>query len=781
MLYNMLALALLTTIVACYMDATVDGAISVKLSNFSGYDLWFPNGSQRYSLKLYGNYICNGMWYSVPMKQLDIEFDVGGFFLVVFLALCVTAIMTAMIPMMASIAKQHKLSINKSSLNLAFSYFNHVAWLYQAQATTGVDQSAEIERVKKQCEEEHAREESDLRRVAKSSIFAFAWFYICTVFVFLVSVVVMDAFMVANEWPNAQRVTTHGYCYALDKSDMFYTEEETSLTEAYALSQKQSSRLLLSDDDAGSETNFNDTVDEYARATVKLIDKNAVTFVAKCGKKFFRPSIGRNTTFEFVSRYESVCTPVDMRHPVDVKSSIWRGSEPNGGDNKLPEGYWNWYDVYMRNQENRSSVKSGSAWCNYYWLEDKSIYNARFTSCCAPYDAINGIDKFCAGNWSRGDLKNTNIHDTDTTQFLRNNNAEGNFAIKTWEVQVQHLPNWYECRIQDNFEPKVLVNGEVLPEMAILHYESTMDDADILGAFGWEQTKDGKEYIKNNQYTNFDHGLGYSLYWGNDTDAEWLRKHLDRDVTYGWKSPKAKMPRFDSFDTTPPAGISDCQMTFVLDKQYGDLEALNNYCNDTAVYMNSNGMVVFTTSSEDLCGIVINVSVQDEYVSSYIEFDSMHAYTLYADGDMYWRCNTGGVNNSHGTNCDYDTPWHAFTPENYSTTYITRDHSIIYPASGESNGNPSPNPFKNASKILTIVGSAIAAVTGAAAIVAVIIKVVAIAKVSKSAAQAVGFGGGKRETNNYNNNVQQIIINNMGDHNSDDAYDLDYDKKHSVI
>lgn len=62
----------------------INGKNIAKISNASRYDLWFPDGSFKYTREIKGSFLCNDKWYNAPFKPMEKEFNVVGFFLVLF-------------------------------------------------------------------------------------------------------------------------------------------------------------------------------------------------------------------------------------------------------------------------------------------------------------------------------------------------------------------------------------------------------------------------------------------------------------------------------------------------------------------------------------------------------------------------------------------------------------------------------------------------------------------------------------------------------------------------
>lgn len=303
-------------------NALVDGTIVAKTSNLTGFDLWFPNGTYRFTKKLMADYICNDWWYDVPFKTTANRFNPKGFALIVVIAVLMTFCFTASFPMLVLTTKQNKYIIKISEKVTIIVDFLVSKLVAGASDDDGADFDKAGEEAKLHCLE----------------VFAYTWMVIGTVAMFFVSVVVANAVFTINDLPSVTKVSKEGYCYYVDSSNLVYSEEITA-----------KARVLQDESSEGVEV-------VPGTALVSIENDGSRTFFSSCVDSFYEPMKGSKILWRLETPYKKVCKNISMKRFDKYHTAVWYGCGP----------------------------KNFGKRCHYkFEKENDDDYNVHFASCCS--------------------------------------------------------------------------------------------------------------------------------------------------------------------------------------------------------------------------------------------------------------------------------------------------------------------------------------------------------------------------------------------------------------
>lgn len=657
MIVHCLSLALLLVTAGCLSsEASIDGVITVKLSNASGYDLWFPDGTYRYADELKTNFICNGMWYLTPYKPKENEFNVPGFLLVLAIALLATLVFTASFPMIFLSSNQNKFITKLIQMSL---------------------------RKASRAEPLLSPEDDNVRKAMAINdegygcceLFSLVWMLAGIVIMFLISCVCANALLIVNGWPSTVLERDFGWCYELNQQNMLYSERPEQL-----------------DDSNSTATSPSD----MSTAIVKIDHTGAATFFSKCGTAFFRPTEGANITWKLESPYKRVCEPVRMREMKGVTTNVWY---EDSDDNPMFNG------------------KSISGKCNYEYVKDKKEYNVRFASCCARGDG-NPVPDDC-------DQKGSLVNTACMKALDIRDNYDCSYRVKTYEFSIQEMSGWQRCHYVQNYKGFRLYRND--KDVTSEYLISAKEDNSNFGMypFGWLTADDGSRIVVLDQNLIAGDGLGYVLYWGNLTNEDWLKTHIDMGhIDLGWRHPMAVVPEFHKLSDPPPF-TSGCQMTFTTKKEIANFHEFRTFCTNVWARLNNYNNVLITTESNETCSVALKGKILDKEVETVVAINKWSPVSIHLEDDMFWRCATQD-DESRGKDCKMNAEWVEFVPENYSTDHFIQNPTAYDGTVGEP-GIPSvPDPLSNIRDIFKYVGIAIGAAVGSVAAVLVGFKLLSL-------------------------------------------------------
>ncbi len=656
----------------------IDGEITVKVGNISGYMLYYPNGSlAKWTKDILGEYLCQDTYSKQPWKNSSDEFDTVGFVLAVLLGLLVSTAITATFPTLILIKAQNEdLAIQNEEQNIRLE---NIANAVRAD-------SVEIDE-----EEKRVRKEK-LRRM---DIISMVWMGIGSVVCVALAIFIADMVLAAYGARHILKVVYVGECYTFNVDNIMYEEPEDvdlwnamralATTRANKIIEKNRARLrrmkaakyandtsaLLSTDDFmthdaiqnvrrsllssttkslrsaismtyknGSRITLADFDQDIERlttavmarplsdmrpleedpkytsmASVAIQTNEAVTFTTGCDASFYSPKA--DVMWHVKPESEPSCTDITMFHNRRQENIIKTGC-PNGkGKQKIAQPEWSTHKFGY------SCVKRGC-------------------TCCKPCAACN--------------------------QWVCNNIF--------WQVTNE---TWQECVLRHVGE-KLERNGVDVTEKyrgKYSHYKIT--DARMYWNYGWlaKGSSSAEIIVKDATFSN---GLHSSIHAANpntvtDMDAEvdeWLRGFVSGNNPTSYSLEKPLTPETTKY-------VPNCVETFTikLDKDTSDLVEFTNWCSSVKAQLdNRTGVVHFSTPDTAACSVEVKMSADAGGGSNTLRISS--TYPASAFGAVMWKCHTNAADKYVGTACDSDLPFATFEAADYTTIFDTLTVNAAY-------------------------------------------------------------------------------------------------------
>lgn len=649
----------------------VDGIIKVKYSNFTGYDLWFPNGTQRWTENLSASYVCDDWWYDSPIQTELQSFNPKGCALVCCLSAIISLLSTAGFPMLMVISKQARL-ITKQQDKIAKN---------NEETSRVIDKCscAEVREMRQREILDHPGSDrklcDSLRRQAKIwRIVGIVWMAFSVLAMFCACVVVLNFVMSTLGLPSLNTKAKFGYCYYLDRSNMSYS---TAVEDAV--------RILA------EETNTPAGEIAASQAMVMIESNNGRTFYGECGNKFYQPSEGMGILWTITPEYEEICEPIDMLEFEGYHVESLYGCNPG---NKCNAGQADkWHDDFPYHLLSGCSKHNGNAETDFV-DEKKGMYGA------------TSIEQFgkCMLN--------------------------SRFRITKHEFKINSVAGWKKCHWDKKVDGKrmyrtedgktVDVTDKVLKDIEISNNKL------LIYPFGWLQH--GEERIILDQTLLATQGEDLKLYWGSNNATKWMVDHFDvGNIQGSYRDPAATLPSFRPIDTRPPF-VKECTMRIITHTDaIKEFVEFKEYCPSVNASITDDGNVIISTPSTERCVVNIKAKINGKIQNTSKTIDSRNSFMFYGSEPFQWGCVTNNDYPETATSCGYDTTsWHNFRPKFLDTKYEVTNSKNYIAEVGEPQGPSSPSKWARVWDIIKDI------LIGIAVVVAVMLVLVVVLKVTSS-------------------------------------------------
>lgn len=652
----------------------IDGEITVKVGNISGYMLYYPNGSlAKWTKDILGEYLCQDTYSKQPWKNASDEFDLVGFVFAVLLGLLVSAAITATFPTLILIKTQNEdLAIQNERQNQALA---GIAAAVRARNTGVTDEDDEDNKARKE----------KLRRM---DIISMVWMAIGSVVCVALSIFIADMVLATYGARHILKVVYVGECYTFNVSNIMYEEPDDvdlwnamrilATTRANNIIEKNRAKLrhakaaryandtstLLSTDDFMTH----DALRNVRRSLLSSTTKGARSSIGMTYKNG-----SRITLADFDQDIERLATarmamPLSDMRPLDVDPKYTSAASVAIKTNEavtfttgcdasfyspkadimwhvVPESQPECKDITMfHNRRQENTIKTGCPSGKGKQKIDKPEWAThdfgyscvrRGCGCCKPCAACN--------------------------QWVCNNIF--------WQVTNE---TWQDCVLKHVGE-KLERNGEDVTQKyrgKYSHFKVT--DARMYWNYGWlAKGSDGAEIIVKD--ATFSNGLHTSIHTADpnaaaDIDADvqsWLRGFVsgNNPTSYSLEFPLNP----ETVKYTP-----NCveQFTIKLDKDTSDLVEFTNWCSHVKAQLdNRTGVVHFSTPDTAACSLEVKMSADAGGGSNTLRISN--TYPASAFGAIMWKCKTNAVDKYIGDACDSDVPFTAFEAAEYTTLFDT--------------------------------------------------------------------------------------------------------------
>lgn len=647
----------------------VDGIIKAKYSNFTGYDLWFPNGTLKWTENLSADYICDDWWYNTPI-QLEVQyFDPKGAAVVCAISVLITALFTVGFPMLILISKQAAFI---RELMGDIDKWNKQAIEYMFNAVSG-SREAYDEEIAGHPGNDKALEESLLRSANMWRMVGIVWMACSIVAMFCVSVVLVNLVMTAKGWPAINKRERLGYCYYVDRSNMSYTASTSSAL-----------RMLEEEEDAGELA--------PAQALVMVESDNARTFYGPCTRQIYEPSKSMDIVWTITPEFYPLC---------------------NSNISVLSFDGYHVESLYGCNPGKKCNA-------DFSWSEG---FDGHLLSGCSKHDGSPAPDKFLK--------KDKGMYGAQSIEQFGKCMLNPKYRMTKHEFKVSKQDGWEKCTWRRNpGGVKVHRSEGGLTKDVTAEYDIhvSIDDQRLVAyPNGWLTRNEGKEVIVLDQTLLATEGSDLKLYWGGENVTGWMMKHFDiGNIEGGYKDPSATLPSFRAINTAAPL-LKECEMRMVLDKDVAkEFVEFKQFCPDVKAHIASSGSVYIGTSSNARCVVNIKANISSKVLNTSITIDSMNPYQFYGTEPFYWGCETVKDAPYRAVKCGYkNTSWHSFRPEFMDTMYEV-SHNLSYIADvGASQAPASPSKWARVKEFLFSILKVVAIVAVAVIVLVVVLKVTA--------------------------------------------------------
>lgn len=253
------------------------GVINVKTSNITGYDLYYPNGTYKWTKDVKSQFMCNGKYFSAPLGRKAKEFDLFGFIFVSLGGLLLTLITSSTYPMLITIKAQTSYLVNTMDMIKGF--------LFMGQRREGE------------------------RKIKLSDVLSYAWLAIGVLLTMFASIFIANSFFALNGWRNMYRLKILDECYALGFDNLEYNGTNRTLSD--------------------------DQTPATIRARVKIETNDTVIFVTNCDAAFYQPD-DLSVKWEISTAIQPYCDHVKAYQIHQMQMQFAYGCP--GGDGQVDPG-----------------------------------------------------------------------------------------------------------------------------------------------------------------------------------------------------------------------------------------------------------------------------------------------------------------------------------------------------------------------------------------------------------------------------------------------------------
>lgn len=634
----------------------IDGEIMVKMGNVSGYDLYFPNGSYKWTQDIMGEYLCQRTYSDKPWKDAHDEFDIVGFVLAVLLGLLFSVAITATFPTLILIKTQNANLAEQQEENR-----KNLGLIAEAVNAKQVDDIGEDEKKKKK---------EKLKRMDKISVI---WLSIGSVVCVALAIFVADMVLAAYGARHILKIAYIGECYTFNVDNVRYKEpDDTDKYNAMKLIAKTRAKNIIRQNRNMLRKN---KVAKYANNSAALLStddfmthdalRNIKRSLLSASTKNIRDSIGLKyangsliTLSDFDDYVESMAVASMMKPLAD--------NEYEQEEHK----YLSTASVSVKTNEHviitygcDSSLYSPSDGIEWKVTPDAALMEKEVIM-RINHKGENFIKTGCPGGKGKQKIDRP---EWATHEFGYNCIKKGCGCCKPCASCNQWVCNniffnvsnesWVDCYLQT--VPATLKRNEIDVSKKYHWQNLRLVDARQYWGNGWLM-KDSQVIVKTSTFSD---GRGTSIYVGSDSDEDWLKTFVSGNNPLSYSVNFVNSPEKLKYEP-----VCTQQITINLDDATKDLVEFQNWCNNVKAYINNDtGIVEFTTESNSACMIEVAMSSNADNSKSTLRLSRL--YPARAFGIIMWNCKTDGGDNSRGTECSYNNPLEPFIGEKYTGTY----------------------------------------------------------------------------------------------------------------